>query len=96
MTREQARERIWEVIRRHEVPYAWPPDTLAAEILDILPELGYRLVPELQVLGDEKIKKLRPDVPMCQQTGFDCEGCSGGCRQVAQAQRDYDQRQIQL
>ena len=38
------------------------------------------------LLSDEEMKALRPDVPMCQQTVFDCEGCSGQCRVIARGQ----------
>ncbi len=37
-------------------------------------------------LIDEEMKALRPDVPACGQTVFECASCSGGCPIVAKAQ----------
>lgn len=38
------------------------------------------------LLNDEEMKALRPDVPACGQTVFECDSCSGGCPLVAKAQ----------
>ena len=38
------------------------------------------------LLTDEEMKALKPDVPMCTQTVFDCEGCSAQCGLTAKAQ----------
>ena len=37
-------------------------------------------------LTDKEMKALRPDVPACGQTVFECAACSGGCPIVAKAQ----------
>uniref|UniRef100_A0A6M3IEG5 Uncharacterized protein n=1 Tax=viral metagenome TaxID=1070528 RepID=A0A6M3IEG5_9ZZZZ len=44
----------------------------------------------MRILNDEEMKALRPDVPMCQQTVFDCSGCSAQCGIVATAQHQAD------
>ena len=38
------------------------------------------------LLSDEEMKALKPDVPMCEQTVFGCDGCSAECGLTARAQ----------
>ncbi len=38
------------------------------------------------LLSEEEMKALKPDVPMCTQTVFDCAGCSAQCGLTAKAQ----------
>uniref|UniRef100_A0A6M3INN8 Uncharacterized protein n=1 Tax=viral metagenome TaxID=1070528 RepID=A0A6M3INN8_9ZZZZ len=48
----------------------------------------------MRVLNDEEMKVLRPDVPMCQQTVFDCSGCSAQCGLIAKAQHEKDLKDL--
>ncbi len=47
------------------------------------------------LLTEEEMKALRPDVPVCSQTVFDCEGCSARCGLTAKAQLKKDIESIE-
>ena len=97
MNRKQAIEKLGGCIfaydqDRPSLPVA---DALALKLYD----LGYRLIPELKVLGDEEIKGVLDEayrkivVGELSQQGMK-EYNRNFLRWVAQAQRDYDQKQI--
>ena len=68
-------------------------NTKAKLLLRALELLGYRFIPELKVLGDEEIRIAINKVMMGGQLYGD-DGQPLPEKAIAQAQRDYDRKQI--
>ena len=90
---EQALARL-DIILHPYIPKNVNPDNwlhdMGCNILNELDSLGYRLIPELKVLSPGRITDLEKKVPQVGAVGLIA------IKALTEAQRDYDQRQIEF